>query len=138
MNKIIKTLFIIILLGGIFFIGYKISFWRQSPNIPSSTIEDLKTINNRQDYPFVENGYLHTKLKTIAIKDIKRIDLEETSIRYFIITWQSDKYKGGMITMSYNDFNKIGRQLLGDDYEKKFQEQKAQSNSIFDKIFSGN
>jgi hypothetical protein len=111
MNKIIKTLFIIILLGGIFFIGYKISFWRQSPNIPSSTIEDLKTINNRQDYPFIENGYLYTELKTIAIRDIKRIDLEETSVRYIIIIWQSDKYRGGMFTMSLTDFKKIEKDL---------------------------
>jgi hypothetical protein len=78
---------------------------------------------NRTDYPYIENECLYTKLRTIEIKFIKRIELEESPIRYFIITWQKDAYTMGMFTMSYEDFSKIEITLLGDTYAKKFKEQ---------------
>jgi len=110
------------------------------PIIESKPIEPQnRTIvpNNRTDYPYVYNGYLYTKLRIVAIKDIKRIDLEEFGIKYFTITWQTDRYTMGIFTMSDEDFKKIEVELLGGTYAKKSEEQKKKESekSIIDKIF---
>jgi len=123
MKEIIKTVIIIILL--IIFIVLTIS----------------STSVSRKDFPYIENNVLYTETKSIPIKFIKRVDLIEESVRFFIVTYEYDKYNGGMITMSYRDFKKIEIQLLGDTYDNRAEEarKKAQkSQNFFSKIFGGN
>ena len=122
MNKIIKRLLIIIILISLFIIAYYIGNRNKtSTNIDeiitnqSSTVPDSSStiISVKKEMPYIENGYLYTSIRTVAIKDITRIDLDNTSISYYLISWEENKYHGGAFTMSYHDFKKIEKELLG-------------------------
>lgn len=138
MNKLKKIFVNLFIVGLIIIIVMYLVYYIEKDNIALETnkmslntkyfsnSEYLKQVNIEQSYPYIQNNILYTKLKTIAIKDIKKIELEESPIRYFIITWQTDAYTMGMFTMSYEDFKKIEIDLLGDTYEKARASQKKE------------
>jgi len=74
--------------------------------IESTSLPDIK-----QEFPYVKDGYLYTEKRTIAIKDIMRIDVDTTTVNYVMITWQKGNYSGGIFTMSMSDFRKIAKDL---------------------------
>jgi len=113
-NKIVKILITIALISVIFYVGYKMPFWRQKPLPPPIPIEDLKPLPHGEE-SYIKDGVLYTSVKTIPIAYITKIELVEDTVRFVIIHYTITKYHTGMIAMSYMEY----KRLFGDPDAKK-------------------
>lgn len=62
---------------------------------------------DKETTPYVKSGLLYTSLGTIPLKSITRVEIVKSSRKYVIIEYRLDKYRSGMLTMSYSDFLKV-------------------------------
>jgi hypothetical protein len=106
MNKIIKIAIIVAIIGGIFYIGYQIPFWRQKPIPPPPPIEDLKPLPYGSE-SYIKDGILYTSVRTIPIACITKIELVDDTVRFVIIHYTITKYHTGMIAMSYMEYKRL-------------------------------
>ena len=114
MNKIIKIILIIAVIGGIFFVGYNLPFWRQKPIPPPTPIEDLKPLP-RGSESYIKDGILYTTVKTIPLACITKVEYVENGTPFVVIHYTITKYRCGMIAMSYIEY----KRLFGDPNAKK-------------------
>lgn len=104
MNKIIKIIITILLIGSIFFIGYKMPFWRQKPIPPPIPIEDLKPLPYGSE-SYIKNGILYTSVKAIpiaCITQITRVDSMSVMIEY-----KFSNTHIGVLMMSFAEYRKL-------------------------------
>jgi hypothetical protein len=104
MNKIIKIIITIILIGSIFIIGYFMPFWRQKPIPPPPPIEDLKPLPSGSE-SYIKNGILYTSVKAIplaCITKMTRIDSMSVMIEYKF----SNTHRGSLM-MSYSEYKRL-------------------------------
>lgn len=115
MNKKLKILIIIAIIGSIFTVGYFMPFWRQKPIPPSIPIEDLKPLPHGSE-SYIKDGILYTTVKSIPLAYITKIEYVENGTPFVIIHYQypDSKYHLGMLAMSFQEY----KRLFGDPYAK--------------------
>jgi len=104
MNKIIKIIIAVLLIGSIFFVGYKMPFWRQKPIPPPIPIEDLKPLPSGSE-SYIKDGILYTSVKAIplaCITKVTRIDSMSVMIEYKF----SNTHMGSLM-MSYSEYKRL-------------------------------
>ena len=104
MNKIIKIGMIIAIIGGIFFVGYKMPFWRQKPIPPPIPIEDLKPLPSGSE-SYIKNGILYTSVKAIplaCITKVTRVDSMSVMIEYKF----SNTHRGSLM-INYSEYKRL-------------------------------
>jgi len=114
MNKIIKTVLLVIIIGSIFFIGYKLPFWGQKPIPPPTSIEDLKPLPSGSE-SYIKDGVLYTSVAIVPLAFITKITLNGDTILFVIIEYKYDNHHAGMLAMSYMEY----KRLFGDPDVKK-------------------
>ena len=101
MNKIIKIILIIAIIGGIFTVGYFLPFWRQKPIPPPTPIEDLKPLPSGSE-SYIKDGILYTSVKAIplvCITKVTRVDSFSVMIEYKFSNTHS-----GVLMMSFSEY----------------------------------
>lgn len=103
MNKITKIIIVVLLIGGIFTVGYFLPFWRQKP-IPPTPIEDLKPLPSGSE-SYIKNGILYTSVKAIplaCITKVTRVDSMSVMIEY-----KFSNTRRGSLMMSYSEYKRL-------------------------------
>jgi len=113
MNKIIKIIIAVVIIGGIFYIGYNLPFWRQKPLPPPPPIEDLKKLPYGSE-SYIKDGILFTSVAVVPLVCITKIEYVEDGIPFVIIHYTFSKYHWGMLAMSYAEY----KRLFGDPNAK--------------------
>jgi len=106
MNKIIKIAIVLAIIGGIFYVGYNIPFWRQKPIPPPIPIEDLKPLPHGSE-SYIKDGILYTSVRTIPVACITNVELVDDTVRFVIIHYTITKYHTGMIAMSFMEYKRL-------------------------------
>ena len=101
MNKIIKIIISILLIGTIFIIGYFMPFWRQKPIPPPIPIEDLKPLPSGSE-SYIKNGILYTSVKAIPLACITKITRADSFS--VMIEYKFSNTHSGVLMMSFSEY----------------------------------
>jgi hypothetical protein len=104
MNKIIKIILIIAIIGSIFTVGYFLPFWRQKPISPPPPIEDLKPLPYGSE-SYIKNNILYTSVAVVplaCITKMTRIDSMSIMIEYKFSNTHS-----GVLMMSFIEYSRL-------------------------------
>ena len=104
MNKITKIIIVVLLIGGIFTVGYFLPFWRQKPIPPPIPIEDLKPLPSGSE-SYIKDGILYMSVAVIPlvfITKITRVDSFSVMIEY-----KFSNTRRGSLMMSYSEYKRL-------------------------------